>query len=155
MSNLTENDRSIKDFCNDPGLRFEIAFSRWTQRKSQNTQQIIYSDGGSTDVEYLKLILCSPPSSGGNALIKKHLVLFVKESSSVTPDDFTQNLSIDISALSNGDRIQCVVVTYLQSENNIPSPDQIDCALYHSIANGSEDDPTVPDTTQGEIIIKR
>lgn len=155
MANLVENDRSIKDFCNDPGLNFEISFSKWTRRKSPNIEQVIYSDGGSTNVEYHKLILCDAPSSDPDASVKKHLVLFVQESNTDTPDDYTANLSIDISALSNGDKIRCMIVTYLIGET-MPSQDQINCTLYESILNSADDDGhIVPDTTQGEIIIKR
>ena len=159
MANLEENDRSIKDLWRGTGIKFEIAFSKWTSRQSPNIEQVIYYAGGTTHVEYHKLIFCDKHDSETDEKVKKHLVLFVKEVKKIdeiTRDDFTQNLHIDMRLLNQGDKIRCRVITYNKNEN-IPTPDEIDSTLYYEIL---DDDsivagPLVPDTTEGEIIIKR
>lgn len=155
MATIKDNDTGKKPFCSHPDFDFQISFSQWTQKRSPNTQQIIYENGSNVNVEFHKMLWCDPHSSEVDTTVKKHLVLFVKETNNETPDTFTNSLSINLNALSVGDALRCVVVRYTANET-MPNADQIDCSLYNTIAdNQSEDGPTVPDTTQGQIIIKR
>lgn len=157
MANLEEYDRSPKDLCKDPELKFEIAFSKWTKRQSPNIEQIIYYNGNenTTQVEYLKLIYCDKHDTEPVDEVKKHLVLFVKEIDGRTPDDFTQNLSIDLP-LNRGDKIRCRVIVYDKTDH-IPTLKEIDSTLYYKILDESPNapGPVAPDTTDGEIIIKQ
>ncbi len=152
MEDLFDNDKNIKKFLYDGDYKIDITFTKWVNNNEIKELKCEWQ-GIKNYLKIVKCILCNPVNDADNDY---HLVLFTQMADKKTNLTEATNLKF-----AKNEKIQCVLVVYGTAEK-MPSAKDIDCKLYEAIANGDDQyfitnnqDPLIPDTNNGSIIIKK